>query len=75
MREVRLATHGKGTVSKCSGSVKRSGTDTDSTSVADPDPHVFGPPGSGSISQMYGSATLDSTGTLFFSFFQDEKIK
>jgi hypothetical protein len=25
------------------------------TSVADPDPHVFGPPGSGSISQRYGS--------------------
>jgi hypothetical protein len=24
-------------------------------SVADPDPHVFGPPGSGSISQRYGS--------------------
>jgi hypothetical protein len=25
------------------------------TSVADPDPYVFGPPGSGSISQSYGS--------------------
>ncbi len=25
------------------------------TSIADPDPHVFGPPGSGSISQRYGS--------------------
>ncbi len=24
-------------------------------SVADPDPHVFGPPGSGSMSQRYGS--------------------
>ncbi len=27
------------------------------TSVADPDPHVFGPPGSGSISQRYGSGS------------------
>ncbi len=26
-------------------------------SVADPDPHVFGPPGSGSTSQMYGSGS------------------
>jgi hypothetical protein len=26
-----------------------------STSVGDPDPHVFGPPESGSISQRYGS--------------------
>ncbi len=26
-------------------------------SVADPDPHVFGPPGSGSISQRYGSGS------------------
>ncbi len=28
-----------------------------STSVGDPDPHVFGPPGSGSISQRYGSGS------------------
>jgi hypothetical protein len=27
------------------------------TSVADPDPRVFGPPGSGSISQRYGSGS------------------
>jgi hypothetical protein len=26
-------------------------------SVPDPDPHVFGPPGSGSTSQMYGSGS------------------
>jgi hypothetical protein len=26
-------------------------------SVADPDPHVFGPPGSGSTSQRYGSGS------------------
>jgi hypothetical protein len=26
-------------------------------SVADPDPHVCGPPGSGSISQRYGSGS------------------
>jgi hypothetical protein len=24
--------------------------------LADPDPYVFGPPGSGSVSQMYGSS-------------------
>jgi hypothetical protein len=30
-------------------------------SVGDPDPHVFGPPGSGSISQMYGSPAPDSS--------------
>jgi hypothetical protein len=29
------------------------------SSVADPDPHVFGPPGSGSISQRHGSADPD----------------
>jgi hypothetical protein len=28
------------------------------TNVGDPDPHVFGPPGSGSISQKYGSGSL-----------------
>jgi hypothetical protein len=27
------------------------------SSVADPDPHVFGPPGSGSSSQRYGSGS------------------
>ncbi len=26
-------------------------------SVGDPDPHVFGPPGSGTISQRYGSGS------------------
>jgi hypothetical protein len=25
------------------------------SSVGDPDPHIFGPPGSGSISKIYGS--------------------
>jgi hypothetical protein len=28
------------------------------SSVADPDPHVFGPPGSGSINQRYGSGSF-----------------
>jgi hypothetical protein len=28
------------------------------SSVADPDPHIFGPPGSGSISQSYGSGRI-----------------
>ncbi len=28
------------------------------SSVGDPDPHVFGPPGSGSISQRYGSGSF-----------------
>ncbi len=28
------------------------------TSVADPDPYVFGPPGSGSVSQRYGSGSF-----------------
>jgi hypothetical protein len=34
--------------------------DSPKSSVADPDPHVFGPPGSGSgsISQRYGSGSL-----------------
>ncbi len=31
--------------------------DTVATSVADPDPHDFGPPGSGSTSQRYGSGS------------------
>ncbi len=26
--------------------------------LADPDPYVFGPPGSGSVSQMYGSGSF-----------------
>ncbi len=30
-------------------------------SVADPDPYVFGPSGSGSISQMYGSGSLPTS--------------
>jgi hypothetical protein len=29
-----------------------------SSSVADPDPHAFGPPGSGSNSQIYGSGSF-----------------
>ncbi len=29
-----------------------------SSSVADPDPHIFGPPGSGSTSQRYGSGSF-----------------
>jgi hypothetical protein len=32
-------------------------TSTPPGSVADPDPHVFGPPGSGSTSQRYGSVS------------------
>jgi hypothetical protein len=28
------------------------------SSVADPDPYVFGPPGSGSVSTMYGSRSF-----------------
>jgi hypothetical protein len=36
------------------------------TSVVDPDPHVFGPLGSGSISQNYGSG--------FGSFYHRAKI-
>jgi hypothetical protein len=31
--------------------------ETKGRSVPDPDPHVFGPPGSGSISQRYGSGS------------------
>jgi hypothetical protein len=27
-------------------------------SVVDPDPYVFGPPGFGSVSQMYGSGSF-----------------
>jgi hypothetical protein len=50
------------------------------TSVPGPDPHVFGPPGSGSISQRYGSESfydqakivrqtlIPSVLLLFFSF-------
>jgi hypothetical protein len=37
------------TVSRCIGNVQ--------SSVRDPDPHVFGPPGSGSTSQRYGSGS------------------
>ena len=37
------------------------------TSIADPDPSVFGPPGSGSISQKYGSIYCFVTfGTFIF---------
>jgi hypothetical protein len=35
-------------------------------SVADPDPHVFGPPGSGSTSQRYGSGSGSCSGSGFF---------
>jgi hypothetical protein len=31
------------------------------SSVADPDPHVFGPPGSGSTSQRYGSGSCSGS--------------
>jgi hypothetical protein len=31
------------------------------SSVRDPDPHFFGPPGSGSISQRYGSGSFPFT--------------
>jgi hypothetical protein len=34
-------------------------------SVPDPDPHVFGPPGSGSISQRYGSGSGNGSGSFF----------
>jgi hypothetical protein len=34
-------------------------------SVADPDPHVFGPPGSGSTSQRYGSGSCSGSGSLY----------
>ncbi len=46
------------------------------TSVVDldpnPDPHVFGPPGSGTTSQRYGSGTGSCTGS--GSFFHRAKI-
>ncbi len=38
--------------------------------VPDPDPHVFGPPGSGSTSQMYGSGSCSGSG----SFYHHAKI-
>jgi hypothetical protein len=31
-----------------------------------PDPHVFGPPGSGSTSQMYGSGSGSSSGSFYY---------
>jgi hypothetical protein len=37
-----------------------------STSVGDPDPRVIGPPGSGSISQRYGSASGTGSGSFPF---------
>jgi hypothetical protein len=39
-------------------------------SVADPDPRVFGPPGSGSTSQRYGSGSCSGSG----SFYHHAKI-
>jgi hypothetical protein len=39
-------------------------------SVPDPDPHVFGPPGSGSTSQRYGSGSGYGSG----SFYHHAKI-
>jgi hypothetical protein len=38
------------------------------SSVADlnPDPHVFGPPGSGSISQRYGCGSGSGSGTFYY---------
>jgi hypothetical protein len=48
----------------------------DITSVADPnpDPHVFGPPGSGSISQRYGSGSRSGSGSGSF-YHQAKKSK
>jgi hypothetical protein len=43
-----------------------------SSSVADPDPHVFGPPGSGSTSQRYGSGSCYGSGS--GSFYHHAKI-
>ncbi len=42
--------------------------DTADSSVVDPDPHVFGPPGSGSTSQRYGSGSVSG------SFYHHAKI-
>ncbi len=39
-------------------------------SVPDPNPHVFGPPGSGSISQKYGTGSGSGSG----SFYQQAKL-
>jgi hypothetical protein len=38
------------------------------SSVADPnpDPHVFGPPGSGSTSQRYGSGSSSGSGSFYY---------
>jgi hypothetical protein len=36
------------------------------TSVADPDPRVFGPPGSGSISQRFGSGSGSGSGSCYY---------
>ncbi len=44
------------------------------SSVADPDPHVFGPPGSGSTSQRYGSGSGSCSGSGSGSFYHQAKI-
>jgi hypothetical protein len=47
------------------------------SSVADPDPpdlHVFGPPGSGSTSQRYGSGSGSCSGSVSGSFYHHAKI-
>jgi hypothetical protein len=33
--------------------------------IPDPDPHVFGPPESGSISQKYGSGSCSGSGSFY----------
>ncbi len=48
------------------------------TSVADPDPpdlHVFGPPGSGSASQRYGSRSGSCSGSGSGYFYHHAKMK
>jgi hypothetical protein len=47
------------------------------TRVADPDaipdPYVFGPPGSGSISQMYGPGSGSGSGSFYHQAKKEEK--
>ncbi len=46
----------------------------DTFSVTDPDPHVFGPPGSVSTSQRYGSGSGSGSSSRSGSFYHHEKI-
>jgi hypothetical protein len=48
--------------------------ETRETSVPDPDPHVFGPPGSGSTSKRYGSRSGSCSGSGSGSFYHHAKI-